>query len=382
MLPALICLLSLSISWPCEGVQQSIDWAGIRGAFRVYCESPSAENANQVLSLLPKEFDNNAVDLEQWSSTSHYIEGGPLKTLRNLIQKGDKFAIRIAFRTLVISDGGFAEILCELPGQAISVNPIAYLEEANTFYQDVHRSKMLLDTVAPSYYGSPGADFEVYRNEIQARIKALETVTRPDLLNMRENCIRELERAWLASVRSVEWVRFRDALTVFGQSPSADNADRVLAAFPEEIEGRNGRSFNQLEYMTTLDDVFSGVIFRALAALAHQGNRPCLRVAFRLLVVSEGLRRDALCSLIGRTIRVNPLTFLEETKTSGIMGDLLDSVLARNIDAIEQGFPEIVKREIELRIAALETVTRPDLLELRKTCVSKLRQRLKIYEGF
>jgi len=198
---AILCISLVSLSTTQEKIGQNIAWDKIREAFRVYCESPSIDNANKILSVMPTEFDNRTADFQQWVSTSHYIwEGEPFRVLRNLVRNGDTLAIRIAFKTLIISDGAFAETLLALIGGSIRANPEGFLEEAKVFIEYAHRLEILvLDTVLPEYYGMPDESLEAFKKEILVRITSLETVTRPDLFNLRNDCISKLKNALKAN---------------------------------------------------------------------------------------------------------------------------------------------------------------------------------------
>lgn len=180
--------------------RQNIDWRNIREAFKAYCQSPSPENAKRILSIMPVEFDNRTADFKEWVSISQYIyEDEPFRILERLIRKGDNFAIRIAFRTLEITDGSFTEDLCSLIAESIRANPTAFLEEAE-YLIDHNRKGKLLDSILSSDYDidtlaldeNPPAQVE-FRKEAQLRIKSLETVTRSDLLSIRDICIGKLK---------------------------------------------------------------------------------------------------------------------------------------------------------------------------------------------
>lgn len=182
-----------------QNKSQVIEWEKIREAFEAYSQSPSPDNADKIFNVLPREFDNNTANLDQWSATGNYIwEGGPYAALENQILKGDKLAIRISFRTLIISDGAFAEVMCDLIGKSIRPNPEGYLDEAIGFSKYApSMSFIVLHTVLPEFYGLPEEDpkgFEEFKKEVQERIWSLETVGRPDLIELRDKCISKLIR--------------------------------------------------------------------------------------------------------------------------------------------------------------------------------------------
>jgi hypothetical protein len=148
---------------------------------------------------MPKEFDNRTANLDLWGDTLDYIwEGGPYTALKNQILKGDKLAIRISFRTLIISDGAFGESMAALMGESIRPNPEGYLEEATEFIKYAPQlAFVVLDTVLPEFWGLPEENpkgYEEFKKDIQLRIWSLETVSRPDLIELRDKCISRLIR--------------------------------------------------------------------------------------------------------------------------------------------------------------------------------------------
>jgi hypothetical protein len=182
-----------------QNKSQIIEWKKIREAFEAYSKSPTADNADKILIVMPKEFDNKTANLDLWGDTLNHIwEGGPYTALKNQILKGDKLAIRISFRTLIISDGAFAESMVDLIGKSIRPNPEGYLKEATGFIKYAPRMAFaVLDTVLPEFYGLPEENpkgFEEFKKEVQLRIWSLETVNRPDLIELRDKCISRLIR--------------------------------------------------------------------------------------------------------------------------------------------------------------------------------------------
>jgi hypothetical protein len=179
---------------------QHIEWGRIRGAFLAYCASASNDNAQRIMSLMPVKFDNTAMDreqYEQWILTVALIERQAFGVLDKLLQDGDRHAMRIGLRTLVISDGAFAEQLVGLISKSVIPNPIGFLEESKACLKETGEEKYVTDTVSPPFYD--GDDIEKYKTDILFRIRVLETVTRPDLAEVRDLCLRALRedlRSW------------------------------------------------------------------------------------------------------------------------------------------------------------------------------------------
>jgi hypothetical protein len=173
--------------------RQNVEWEKIREAFKAYCASPSADSANKILSIMPKKFDNSTTNFDEWASTVDSIyRGEPFKVLKDLVRKGDEFAILVAFSTLVISDGAFAEELSDLIGESLGVNPTAFLEGAKILIENPQATSVFLkEILAGGFYADSDT---VFKQKMQMRIKLLETITRPDLLNIRDICVKEMSR--------------------------------------------------------------------------------------------------------------------------------------------------------------------------------------------
>jgi hypothetical protein len=175
-------------------VSRAIDWVNIREAYKAYSISPTSENAQRLLVTLPDKLDNITADAEQWSSTLHFIwEQEPFRVLERLIRQGDEFAIRIAFKTTVITDGACTEDLCTLISESIRVNPLIFLEGLYALIKkDEHLVRFILrrddDIDTYTLYDDPQARVE-FNKEIRLRMKSLRTVNRPDLIEIRDYCL-------------------------------------------------------------------------------------------------------------------------------------------------------------------------------------------------
>lgn len=195
-LSLIICLLSFVIL--CLGQVEKdtkIDWEILREAFKAYCELPSVENAEKVLVALPGEFDNRALDAAQWSLTVSYIwEGEPLRVLEELCRKGDKSALKIGFRTLLISDGAFTEDLMSVISESIRAKPRAFLEIAKDFLDNFPHKEDSLDGILLRDSDIGILDLDALRTEYQLRIESLSAINSLRLIEIRDACIRILKR--------------------------------------------------------------------------------------------------------------------------------------------------------------------------------------------
>ena len=139
-------------------------------------------------------------------------------------------------------------------------------------------------------------------------------------------------------------------------------------------------------------DIFYREHITDLSKLVKEGDRLALRIAFKAVQLMDGLYAEVLDSVIGSSIRVAPTTFLEEAqpfvkKNAEWFASLnspyklgiswfMGGILASTMD-IEETRPDVIDKEIRLRIEALATVKRQDLLELRDICLDILKERIK-----
>jgi hypothetical protein len=165
----------------------SVDWDGIRKAFAIYCDSPSAKHAVHVMRLLPRsrveytgrKKENDAIDFVY----DH------LGTLRQRVLSRDLSASKLAFRLMTIADGAFAEDLDILLGQIIRIDPALFLQELKG-YGRVGRLDALVGSLGDSYVDR----IDAQRLEIKKRIQALSSVKDPAVKELRDECIKELLR--------------------------------------------------------------------------------------------------------------------------------------------------------------------------------------------
>jgi hypothetical protein len=183
---------------------QDIDWPRIREAFRVYSAIPSSENAEHIIALLPEKLDYRNVDQKEWELTLNFLDlinGEPFRVLEKQIRRGDESAIRVAFKTQVITDGAVTEDLLGIISEAIRSNTLVFLEKLVPLKtHDEHSVNFILrrDSDIDTYTLSedPPAR-EAFKKEILLRMNALRAVARPDLIEIRDYCLKKYEEMLL-----------------------------------------------------------------------------------------------------------------------------------------------------------------------------------------
>jgi hypothetical protein len=172
-----------------------------------------------------------------------------------------------------------------------------------------------------------------------------------------------------SKIKDIDWIRVRDAFEAYCQLPSVENADRILAVTPD---GHGYKEGDFKEFAATIRYIFDGRPFKVLNKLVHKGDRSALRVALRTLYFSLGCD-DMVCILIGKSIRVDPIMFLEEFKASGLERAWLDLIVT-GFGWEDEGYPELSDREIRLRLRSLQSVDRPALIDIRDICINRLKR--------
>ncbi len=161
------------------------DWGCLKTTWEHYLEYPSSKNAFQVYLNLPTENHIKFNGQKNKKSTIDLIYGN-LRMLENNIYAGERNAVRIAFKLLVISDGAFGEGLCVILGSLIRINPKLFLEELNN-----HPLKAIDIKTLIGNYGDIFVDkLKAQSLEKTRRIKALELVADEHLIQIRNECIK------------------------------------------------------------------------------------------------------------------------------------------------------------------------------------------------
>ena len=183
-----------------------------------------------------------------------------------------------------------------------------------------------------------------------------------------------------------DWEKNRQLFNTYFASPTTDNAEKVLSVLPDRIDVTDFENLNGTMYIFYQEHITD------LSKMVKEGDRLALRIAFKAGQLMDGIYAESLDSLIGFSIKVAPTAFLEEAvpylkKQSEWFASLyphnqigvdwlLGGILVGNID-FDQNRPDVIEKEIVLRIEALASVKRQDLLELRDICLDILKERIK-----
>ena len=205
-----ILLPILLVFFVCKcGAQSVADWENLKSDYAAYLQNPSVENVNKVCAGItgitekrkiatPRPESKKSPNEISWydspedkayGKTVDYIADN-FNLLKQKVKKGDRPSIRLVFRLRGIRDAGeFGEDLDILLDSLIHTNPQLFLEELRECRMWVNNLDDLI-----SFLGAQFADEEGQpQKEYQSRIKDLQKVRMPELITLRDECIKILK---------------------------------------------------------------------------------------------------------------------------------------------------------------------------------------------
>lgn len=185
-----------------------------------YFSQPSYANAKKLLKALPeqREFTLDFEGMQRLQNLIFDFIGRKLRVsdppdrglrknfsiLEKGVAQGDPLAVDIMFRLLNISDGAITETICFVLGQSIPNHSRLFLQKALAYGaveepRAMSRIEWILVMVTqwgeiPEAGNSPEKFKEIYDSRLVERIKALESVDDPDLLDIRNRCLAILKK--------------------------------------------------------------------------------------------------------------------------------------------------------------------------------------------
>lgn len=167
--------------------QTAMDWKGLEEAWNQYYLSPSEENAQKVLALLPS--GGKILDIKDGFIALNAINDH-LGVLEGEVYSGQANSVKLGFRLFTIAYGGFEVNLNKIMGNLIAFNPRMFLEELQA-HRDLFPA---LEGLLGSYLRDTANDPTARDLEQKLRIKALESVEDKALKSMRNECIKILKK--------------------------------------------------------------------------------------------------------------------------------------------------------------------------------------------
>lgn len=183
------------------------------------------------------------------------------------------------------------------------------------------------------------------------------------------------------------WSDAYKAAEAYFAQPSPENAEKFFMALPDkqlphlDADGE----LRLINFVFDNDGIGKARNFSILIKSMEKGEPEAVDLGFRLINISDGLAGEGLCYFLGRIVDKYPRLFLQkllvhQSKTEPSVLELLDSILhpvawweQQNDEA---GYPELLKKRLDIRIKALESVNDNDLKEIRDRCLTILKNRV------
>jgi hypothetical protein len=187
---------------------RDIPWDSVIKMGEAYFGSPTPENARKLYLALPDSKITHAREDDAFYKATQYFYGH-LPDLKKHMSE-DRYAVKIALRLLNISDGGFSEELYDVIGDLADTNPRLFLEE-------IRDSSIEIDVVCcgarlMQLYGEKTK--REYNQELEKRIKTLESVNDGDLITIRDTCIKQIKRCLIVHQRGLGYIESLSAVVV------------------------------------------------------------------------------------------------------------------------------------------------------------------------
>jgi len=177
----IIILLTSLTSWG-----QSTKWADCEKAWDNYLIKPTHDNSVKAYNLLPDKVMGE--DYPDGGQTGRIFS--KIDQLDKLVQQGNRDALRLAFKLFTIADGEYAEGLQIEIGKQINVNPKLFLQELKNHRHLIVSLDGLVGNLGQDYVD----EFERQTKEKEKRMKSINKISDKDLIIVRDECLKELDR--------------------------------------------------------------------------------------------------------------------------------------------------------------------------------------------
>ncbi|MGB8957563.1 MAG: hypothetical protein WCC00_00990 [Candidatus Aminicenantales bacterium] len=169
------------------GQEQSSDWDTLEMAARTYFNYPSTENARLFYLGLQKPLRAN---MDRSNKLFDFVFKN-LYVLARQIHEGDRNAVKLGFWLYNYSSGLYTMELDAMMADSIRSHPQLFLEELKAS-PNAQQIKRLGYPLCESRINSSDDQGAEHRYELEMRIKALESVTNDELVDLRDICLREI----------------------------------------------------------------------------------------------------------------------------------------------------------------------------------------------
>lgn len=180
-----------------EGAQDEIilDWDKLRSAVKKYNLKPNEDNARAILESIPEKMPGKQVGDDE-RALDYVLDKSPI--IKKQIESGNEYLAEAAFRMyFIVLPGDALEELTLMLCKMLEKKPELYLSLLKKYKPQFPwylEYPLLMTEFDEKFDADPDGrirrDIKIYRR----RIKALETVDCPEYLDLRNECIKILEK--------------------------------------------------------------------------------------------------------------------------------------------------------------------------------------------
>lgn len=166
----------------------------------------------------------------------------------------------------------------------------------------------------------------------------------------------------------VNWSRLSRAFQEYVKNPSPEKAEDAIKLLP--ISGHVKYTGSNAE-QEAIETIYSK--FQVLERQIKARQKESVRLAFRLMSISDGTMSEDLDIMLGKLIRMDPRLFLQELQRQDTSEDAIEGLLANlGEDLVDDQKKDCA--ELKKRNKALQSVKDQTLLVTRDRCLSVLKR--------
>ncbi|MCK4764280.1 MAG: hypothetical protein KAW12_18925 [Candidatus Aminicenantes bacterium] len=188
-LPVLLLILIFSLPALLNSIgtgKVQIDMTNFGKAWEEYTAQPDSEKALKIYAMLPGSKDEEI----RLAAEIRPLINKSLNVLESRIFSGERTALQIAFRLLVIADSTLETELAKILGNCIRFNARNFLQELKN-----HRDLVIdLSVIVCSFRLTQDGDTGGQELEKKSRQRALEYIEDSDLKSIKKECLKTLKK--------------------------------------------------------------------------------------------------------------------------------------------------------------------------------------------
>lgn len=176
----------------------------------------------------------------------------------------------------------------------------------------------------------------------------------------------------------VKWEEIKELVNTFLINPDKENAQLLYKLLPPEnklLKEQPELAERFLHYLIWERDAKVVFTYEIIT-----GNINAAKLAYKLLIISDGYYAEEICRILSCLIRINPRLFLEvilSNPDDDFIKFIVRATPFSESEIYENNFGRMYRNECLKRAEALRTVNDPELRGLRDRCLAILLEELR-----